>query len=269
MKRVGIIGMGAIGARIASTLVRCQIGEMRLASVCVREYQKKRFSYLESNDVQVFTDLEAMLELETDIYIEAASHKVVAEWGEKILNTNSDLYVLSVGALAETDVLERLIVAATQANSRIRIPAGALGGFDALLTLQRSGLRSVKYTAVKPPRAWTNTPAEEEHNLEEITCRTSLFQGNARCAAKLYSKNANLSAAVALAGLGMSSTKVELIADPDSDENVGLLDAIGRHGSLHIEISGEAAADNPKTSAIVADSVIASLANQGSAIQFG
>ena len=85
-------------------------------------------------------------------------------------------------------------------------------------------------------------------------------------AARLYPKNAHLAAAVALAGLGLDRTQVELVADPSITENIGRIDAEGAYASLSVVVGGKSAADNPKTSQITGMSVLAALDNRGSSI---
>ena len=101
--------------------------------------------------------------------------------------------------------------------------------------------------------AWKGTPAETNFDLTSITEKTVLFTGPASEAARDYPKNANLAATVALAGLGMEKTEIQLVADPDvAPNNVGRIDAKGRFGNLTVECRGLPAPNNPKTSATTA-----------------
>ena len=88
--------------------------------------------------------------------------------------------------------------------ARLLLPAGALAGIDGLCALRLGGLTAVKYISSKPPVAWAGTPAAARHQLAALQERTVIFSGTARDAARLYPKNANLAATVALAGLGRS-----------------------------------------------------------------
>ena len=112
-------------------------------------------------------------------------------------------------------------------------------------------------------------PAAAAFDLPALTAATTIFLGNAEEAARLYPRNANLAAAVALAGIGFAETRVELIADPTGVSNRGIVEAYGPSSSLILEASGQAALDNPKTSAIVAESVLSALHNGRAEICFG
>jgi aspartate dehydrogenase len=136
------------------------------------------------------------------------------------------------------------------------LPAGAIAGLDGLAALRRGGLSSVRYIATKPPQAWRGTPAEEVIDLDSLRTSTVVFQGSAAEAARLYPRNANLAATVALAGIGFEETVVELVADPTTDENAGRIEAEGALGRLQLELRGAPMSDNPKTSAITAYSIL-------------
>ena len=200
--------------------------------------------------------------------VEAAGHDALMAYGHAVLTARRHLYIVSVGALAQGDLRDRLLVAAKEAGSAIHIPCGALAGFDGLMALRCGGLEGVRYTSIKPPAAWVGTPAEGLlGDLSAGEART-VFEGPAGQAAASFPKNANLAAAVALAGIGFEQTQIRLIADSSATVNSGVLEAWGPQGHLRVEVAGRAEPDNPKSSAIVADSIVASLRNARGALRF-
>jgi aspartate dehydrogenase len=156
--------------------------------------------------------------------------------------------------------------AAQEGNSRILLPAGAIGGIDAIAAMRVGGLASVRYRSRKPPAAWRGTAAEQVIDLTKLTRRTVLYKGNAGEAALRYPQNANVAAAVALAGLGFEATEVELVADPDAPGNVHEIEAEGTAGRFAITLQGKPSRTNPKTSALAALSVARALLNEAATI---
>ena len=104
--------------------------------------------------------------------------------------------------------------------------------------------------------AW---PAQERLDLDTLTSAAVHFDGTARQAATQYPKNANVAAAVALAGLGFDHTRAVLIADPGIDANIHEIEARGAFGSFSFRIEGKALPDNPRSSALAAMSVISAI----------
>src|SRR5262249_43905372 len=97
--------------------------------------------------------------------------------------------------------------------------------------------RGVIARANRPwPRA--GPPAERLVDLGKLSERTVLYTGTAGEAALLYPQNANVAAAVALAGLGFDATEVELVADPDAPGNIHEIEAEGAAGRFAIQLQG-------------------------------
>src|SRR5581483_2261860 len=90
-----------------------------------------------------------------------------------------DCVVISIGALADPALLARLQSAAREGNARILLPAGAIGGVDAIAAMRLAGLTSVRYRSVKPPAAWRGSPAEQVADLATLKQRTVLYRGSA------------------------------------------------------------------------------------------
>jgi aspartate dehydrogenase len=262
-RKVGLVGFGAIGAALVRLWEEMEVNSLwPLTALCVRPGQEASARALLHPGTRLVTSVEDMLTLEPDLIIEAAGHEFILQHGQRILSCGIDLMILSVGALAVGDTLTTLQAAATQGGCRMIFPSGALAGFDGLRSLASTGrLHAVTYTSTKPPAAWKDTPAEANIDLDNLATRAILFQGSARGAARLYPKNANLAVAVALAGVGLDATRVELVADPHSRGNQGAIRAESSIGTLEVTLASSASGQNPKTSATTAYSVIAALSN--------
>jgi aspartate dehydrogenase len=218
------------------------------------------------SDIDVVETLAELLARQPVVVAEVAGQAAVAEHAEGVLRSGADCLVISVGALAEPALLARLKAAAEAGQSRILLPAGAIGGIDAIAAMRVAGLTSVRYRSRKPPAAWRGSPAEQLVDLAALKARTVLYRGSAGEAALRYPQNANVAAAVALAGLGFEATEVELVADPEAPGNVHEIEAEGAAGRFAIQLEGKPSHTNPKTSALAAMSVARALLNERATI---
>ena len=262
MARVALIGCGGIARDVVTTL---RDNDLKVFAALARP-GRADIARQKLPDVDIVESLEHLLSYEPDIIAEVAGQQAVTQHGEQILRNGVDLLVISVGALADEELFDRLETAAEVGNRRMLLPAGAVGGIDAIAAMRLGGLSSVRYRSRKPPIAWRGTPAENMVDLGKLAAPTILYTGNAREAALNYPQNANVAAAVALAGLGFESTQVELVADPGAPGNVHEIEAEGAAGRFAITLQGKPSRTNPKTSALAALSVARALLNEDAAI---
>jgi aspartate dehydrogenase len=245
--KIGLIGKGAIANYVSAAL------EKRGHSVGAILLRPERVMENPALYVGAVQDLPNDL----DLMIDCAGHSALIAYGADILLRGVDLITVSVGALADQQLYDHLKNAALQSNAKMHIASGAIGALDCLQSARVGRLDSVTYVGRKPPNGWKGSPAEQVLDLDALTGGAKMhFQGTARAAALAYPKNANVAAAVALAGIGLDDTQVQLIADADVTENIHEIEAAGEFGSFRFQISGQSLPDNPRSSALAAMSVL-------------
>ena len=262
--RLGIIGAGAIGSYVHDRAI--ERGHVVQAFLLRTETLEQRAAELNGT-----LCVDAVADLPDDIehMIDCAGHAALLAHGPDILRSGTDLTTVSLGALADADVYRRLQQAATEGGATLHLVSGAIGALDCLRAARIGGLQSVTYVGRKPPRSWRGSPAEAKLDLDKLTTGAEThFDGSARVAASEYPKNANVAAAVALAGIGFDDTRVKLIADPGVTENIHEIQAAGEFGSFSFEIRGHSLPNNPRSSALAAMSVISKLEEESQSIVF-
>lgn len=249
--RIALLGLGSIGRYVRAGLEETGAGP---AALLVRH----------APDTQAQTHLpcvDDVRDLPEGIthLVDCAGHEGLAAHAPQALRRGISVVTLSLGALADTALAHNLATAAEAGGTRLHLASGAIGALDALRAAQAGGLSHVRYSGVKPPSGWKGSPAEAVLDLDTLTQPASFFEGTARAAALAYPKNANVAAAVALAGPGFDATQVRLTADPAATGNTHRIEASGAFGRLAFEITGTALPDNPRSSALAAMSVLAEI----------
>jgi len=195
-----------------------------------------------------------------------AHHPKTAYWGVLVVNSlgenKKDLMLMSVGALLDSSILEVLSDACQEFSKTIYLPSGAIAGLDALKSV-KDELDSVSLTTTKHPSSLKGAKFFETSSIEpeKIKTTTTIFEGNAEEAVKLFPTNINVAALLSLVGIGSKNTKVKIIADPNTTKNTHQIEAHGKFGKMNFLIQNEPSQNNPKTSRLAILSAIHTLRN--------
>jgi aspartate dehydrogenase len=248
-----LIGFGAIGRSVYQRMLG-HVG-VRITHIVVSEAKVVALQAELGSGVTVTHQVPEA----TPLVLECAGHTALTAHVLPALRRGSECAVLSIGALAEPGLPERLQAAAEQGAAQLHLLAG---GIDAISAARQAGLDSVTYIGRKPPAGWRGSPAEQLFNLDSLTEPTVILEATAREAARLYPKNANVAATLSLAGVGLDRTRVRLIADPGVTDNIHEFEAKGAFGEMQLRLRGKPLADNPKTSALTVLSAVRFLHNR-------
>lgn len=262
MKQLMMIGFGAMANEVRTHLPK----DLALKWVVVPERSVASVQQQVAADVQVISDIH-QCQGQPDYVIEVAGQAAVKEHAEKVLAKGWNLGLISVGTLADTVFFEKLQKVAEKSGAHIHLLAGAIAGIDGIAAAKEGGLEKVTYKGCKSPNSWRGSYAEQLVDLDQVTEATVFYRGTAREAAINFPANANVAATIALAGIGLDETMVELTVDPNISQNKHTIIAEGRFGQMSIEMVGVPLESNPKTSTLAALSVIRACRNSVDAIQ--
>lgn len=255
-----MIGWGAIAQALHARLPAIPGAALQCVVVRPERIEAARKALGPSIDVR--SDVPANCAL----LIECAGHSALLDHVEPALLRGTECAVLSIGALSQEGLAERLSDAAARGQTHLYLLAGAIGGIDAIAAARLAGLDEVVYTGRKPPSGWRGSQAEALLDLDALAEPTVFLEASAREAAQRYPKNANVAATIALAGLGLDNTRVRLIADPGVAENIHEIRVRGAFGEMQLTMRGKPLPDNPRTSALTVLSALRFLANRSAAL---
>jgi aspartate dehydrogenase len=235
VKKVGIIGCGAIGSLIAEAvderIVECD--ELILYDSDMEKAERLQESL--STATIVVTNLDEMLQLCPAVIVEAASQQAAREYIKPIVGKNIELIVMSVGALLDPKLRSK----------RIHTTSGAIGGLDAISAAGLAGIEDVILTTRKNPRT-----LDMDNQQERL-----VFEGDPYEAVRRFPREMNVAATLALT-VQPEKILVRVISDPNVSRNVHEVTVKWKHGDMFMKFANDPHPENPKTSALAAWSAI-------------
>jgi aspartate dehydrogenase len=234
-KNVGLIGCGAIAKLIAEAVKKKVVVCDELILYDKDEKKAESLKNLLNFPVTVVSGVEEMLMLNPKVIVEAASQQAARDYAGRIAAEGVDLIVMSTGALLGLNLQ----------SSKIHVPSGAIGGLDALSSAALAGINEVVLTSRKNPRAL------EMDNMGA----TVVYEGTAEEAARLYPREMNVAATLALT-VKPVKVKVQVVSDPAVQRNTHEIKVKWRFGEMLLRFANDPHPENARTSALAAWSAI-------------
>jgi aspartate dehydrogenase len=265
--RVALLG----GGTIARLVLEHRNPKVEIVALAGRGPHSRGATLAREFSVPYVVGRDALLAARPAAVIEAASHDAVREHLVPLLEAGVSVVVLSAGALADDALRAAAERAATASGALFYVPSGGIGGLDALKTACLAGVETVSIRVAKPPAAWKGIPYVEKLGIDLDALRgpKTLFEGPARQGVPHFPQNVNIAAVLALAGVGMDRTRLEVVADPGLVLNTHTIRVSGAAGRMTVVLENVPAPENPKTSWLACYSALGALESLRSRVRFG
>jgi len=262
MKKISIVGCGTIGSEVAMAIDR---EEIRMNLVSLYDIDKKKAIDLKNQLKNIHPNISENLGesvSQCDLVFEATHVSSLKEIAEETFRSKKDLFVMSVGGLViSPEILDK----AKTLGCKVFFPSGAIAGLDVVSALKLSNIESITLKSTKPLKSFANSPGLDRFlksthkRMEDIQQAETLFEGNVKEAVPLFPQNVNISAALALTGVGPEKTKVTIVADPAIKKNIHEITCVSAAGAAYTRTENVPHPKNPKTSYLAILSAIAKL----------
>ena len=265
--RVALAGFGTVGQMLAKRLNAGAIPELQLTAVSARNLEKAADNAAALDPRPLVVSV-AELPDHADIIVECATGDALPEIAQAALTAGKTLVPVSVGAIARHP---EIIELARRHGGRIRIPSGTMVGMDALRGAAEGNVREVRLRSRIRPDSLVREAyiISQGHDFTTPPAEAiRVFSGTAAEAAAAFPKHFNVAVTLSLAGIGMDRTTVEVWADPDIPGAIHQVEVEAADISF-TSISRNLPSENPRTSRIVAPSILAALRALVSPIQVG
>jgi len=245
--KVGIIGCGAIGSGIAKGIQKDFRSDCRLSGLYDIDPERSQRLAKGLSLKKVVKKSVTELLRSCDCIVEAVSAKNTRDIIRQALKEKKSVLSMSVGKLLNASGLFQL---AKQNKCHLLLPSGAVAGIDAVKAASLVGIDAITLTTRKPPAGFYGNAYLEKMGIDprRIRKETVLFEGNVDTAVKLFPRNINVAATLALASKSRRKIVVRIITSPDYRTNSHEIDLRGKFGRIVTQTSNVVCPDNPKTS---------------------
>jgi len=264
---LGLVGLGSIGTAVAEGLKRRPIPGLSLVFVAARDVAKAEATLERLGVEAAVLTLDETME-RADLVLDCAAPAAFEGILHAAIAHRTPLATVSTGALGRA---APLVERAREAGCEISVISGAILGIDGLLAAAEGEIVSVGIVTRKPPLSLGGSPYVEENGIDlaAISEPTRIFAGNANEATRGFPSNVNVAATVALAGVGLENTSVEIWADPTVDRNQHTLSVESDCVSFEARVAAKPSPENPKTSLLTSRSVLAWLRKHAGSLKIG
>jgi len=257
--RIGIVGCGAIGSSLAQAIVRGSAGGVQLAAFYDLDNLKSAALAKRLKKKSLAAENLGVLIRNSDLVVEAASAKASFSIAKRALASGKSIMVMSVGGIVRG--FNSLSKLAARNNCKVYLPSGAISGIDALKAANTGKIKNITLITTKNPSGFKGVEYVRQKgiNLFGLKKDVVLFSGKAKDAVRYFPQNINVAAVLSLAGIGISKTRVKIIASPKVSRNIHEIKIESAAGDISTRTENILHPDNPKTSYLAVLSAVAVL----------
>ena len=218
-KRVGVLGCGRLGGRIAEELSADRVDGAELAAVLTR-------SGGGTGSYSMTTQLADFIAAKPDIVMEAATAEALREYAVPILRAGADLIVLSTSAFADPGFFRQVQAAAEQYDRHVSLVPGVIGGLDLAEAAALMGGAGFSLTKQKFPRGSQSSDV----SLDTLPDH---FQSSAAEAGAQYPGQLNVAVSLGLAAGDLERTRITV---SPGDSVAFHMQCVGRFGTAEVRV---------------------------------
>ncbi len=258
LMRIGLAGFGNVGQDLARRLSAGAIPEVRLTAVSARDLAQATENAAKVRPQPLVVPL-AELPQHADVIIECATADAFPEVAQVAMAAGRILIAVSVGGLPNCPELVEL---ARAHGGRVKVASGALPGLDIIRSVKEGTIRRVRLTTQLRPNSLAHEPYILNQGFDFSTppaAPVKVFEGSAGEAAASFPRHFNVAVTLSLGGIGFDRTEVEVWCDPTVPGTVHTVDVEADDADLTLVSRNRPSPDNPRTSRIVAPSILAAL----------
>ena len=266
--RVGILGCGAIGSRIARSIKnecadRAIVNGLFDINPAKVEHLLKYFP--QKNLVK--KSFSALLS-SCDLIVEAVNAPDTLHLIRQVIAAQKDVLIMSVGKLLEGESIFKI---AQKQRTTILIPSGAIAGIDAIKAAALDKIHHITLTTRKPVYGFADNAYVQARriNLSQIKKETVLFEGPVKEAVKCFPQNINVAATIALACGSKDKLNIRITTSPEFKLNSHEIEVVGAFGRLVTKTENVVCPDNPKTRFLAVLSAVQTLKQYFAEVRIG
>lgn len=266
--RIGLAGFGSVGQFLARRLDEGALPQATLTAITARDLEKaaRNAAGLAMRPrIVPLAELPAM----ADVVVECATAESFPEVARTVLEQGRTLLALSAGGVP---AFPDMIDFAERHAGRVRIASGALPGLDSVRSAAEGTIRSVKLNSRIKPQSFVGEEYLEARGFDftkPLAAPVQVFSGTAREAAAAFPRHFNVAISLSLAGIGFDRTMVEIWADPHIPGAVHNVELEADEIVLSMTSRNRPSEANPKTSRIIAPTVLAALRSMVAPLHVG
>ncbi|MDP8264265.1 MAG: DUF108 domain-containing protein [Candidatus Aceula lacicola] len=267
--KIGFIGCGAIGSRLAKS-VKQDLKPYCTISGLYDVFPEKTLaltSNLKLKKTLIKKSLSQIIK-SCDFIVEAIASTDTTKIIRQVVRAKKSILIMSTGKVLNAYDVFRL---AAKNNTDILIPSGAISGIDVIKSVGAENISNITLTTRKPPSGLSQSSYLTKKGID-INCiktETVIFDGTVDQAVKLFPRNINVAATIALGSGAKDRIRIRIITSPNFKVNSHEIEVFGKFGRLATRTENVVCPDNPKTSYLAVLSAMQTLKQFFNPIKIG